>query len=68
MAAKEVGGRSKQWIYWWRTPNVDHAPWGKLRAHLIASTGQAISLDSSTRSPAVWDEVDRFFGLGLVLQ
>jgi len=58
-----VGGSSKQWVYWWRTPAAPPVRWGTLRQQVLTHTGVGIKLDWSTRAPGIAEAVFNIFEL-----
>jgi hypothetical protein len=66
--AQPVGGSSKQWIYWWRTPAGAELPWADLRGAVLVHTGRRLEMGASTGAAEVVDavyaafEVDRSTG------
>lgn len=61
--AQRVPGRSKQWIYWWRTPAGPETTWGELRRQVLLRTGERLALDSSTRAVRAIDAVFALYGV-----
>lgn len=58
-----VGGRSQQWLYWWRTPAAESLDWGTLRQRVLTHTGVRLELDTATRAIDAVDAVYAAFDL-----
>ncbi|MGY1817771.1 phospholipase D family protein [Geodermatophilus sp. SYSU D00663] len=56
--AAPVGGSSKQWVFWWRTPAASGRSWAELRREVLVRTGRRLEMGSST---AVADVVNAVF-------
>lgn len=58
-----VGGSSRQWVYWWRTPAAKPIKWSRLRQHVLTHAGVSLDADGSTRSATAVDAVFDLFKL-----
>ena len=63
LGAEAVGGRSKQWLYWWRTPGLEGLEWDDLRRHVLVHAAAAIAFDTKVSRADVVQAVDDAFGV-----
>lgn len=53
IAARPVGGKSKQVVFWWRTPGSRPLTWGKLQQAVLIHSGRHLTMGRTTRVPNV---------------